>query len=310
MYAIRLIPAQQIDATQWDRRVAMAENGLIYSCTDYLHAVCKNWMGLVLNDYEAMMALPCKSKLGYTYLYTPPFVQQLGLIGLPGLPKQEQQQMVQQIARQVMQQYAYGTLLFNHSNTAAAYLKGIVQKPNYTLNLNRPYPEISSHYSPDLKQNIKKAERAATVYSNEVPIQTAIDVFIEHHAHQSKHIHPDNYLAFSQLCNNVLAGRGQCFTRAVLNSNREMESVVLLLKDGRRIYNLMNTTTAAGRQNEANHFLLDQLIREFAEEALLLDFEGSAIPGVQSFYRKFGATEETYYLYHYNKLPFPLSLLK
>lgn len=310
MHAIRLIPAEKIDPVLWDRRVALSEDGLIYSCTDYLHAVCENWMGLVLNDYEVVMALPFKSKLGCRYWYTPPFVQQLGLIGLPNLPEQEQQQLIQQIARQVMQQYAYGTLLFNHSNTAATYLKDIVQKPNYTLNLNRPYPEISSHYSPDLKQNIKKAERTAPVYSNDVPIQTAIDVFIEHHAHQSKHIHPDNYRAFSQLCNNVLAGRGQCFTRAVLNSNREMESVVLLLKDGRRIYNLMNTTTAAGRQNKANHFLLDQLIREFAEEALLLDFEGSAIPGVQSFYRKFGAAEEPYYLYHYNRLPFPFSLLK
>jgi hypothetical protein len=308
MFTIRLIPATEIDAAQWDRLVASAENGLIYSCKDYLHAVCTDWTGLVVNEYEAVMPLPFKSKLGFTYWYTPPFVQQLGLTGHPNLCRQPE--LLQQIMERIRQERFYGSVLLNHSNTAAAALKDVVQKPNYILNLNRPYPEISGQYAQDLKQNIKKAARSGVEYSNQVSIQTAIDFFVQHHAHQSKHIHSTDYSAFSRLCNQVLAGRGQCFTRAVLNSNGQIAAVALLLKDEHRIYNLMNTTTTAGRQQEANHYLFDELIREFSEEALLLDFEGSSLPGVQSFYQKFGAAEETYYLYKYNRLPFPFSFLK
>ncbi|HJV18766.1 MAG TPA: GNAT family N-acetyltransferase [Sediminibacterium sp.] len=310
MHSIRLIPAEKIDPFLWDRRVASSEDGLIYSCMDYLNAVCENWMGLVLNNYEVVMALPFKSKPGFRYWYTPPFVQQLGFVGLYNLPAPEQAQLMQEMISLIVQQFTYGSLLLNHCNTAAALFNGVVAKPNYTLDLHRPYQQIYNGYSADLKQNIRKAKRAAPLYCNAIPIETAIELFMQHHAHQSGHIRKKQYRAFTALCIHVLAERKQCFTRSVLNSRQEIESVALLLKDGRRIYNLMNTTTAAGRQNEANHFLLDQLIQEFAEDALLLDFEGSAIPGVQSFYRKFGAAAETYYLYHYNRLPFPLSLLK
>lgn len=300
MHTIRLIPATEIDATRWDRLVDSAENGLIYSSTDYLNAVCANWTGLVVNDYEAVMPLPFKSKLGFSYWYTPPFVQQLGLTG----PRElcQQQGLLQQIMERIRQEKLYGSVLLNHSNTVAAALTGITRKPNYVLNLNRPYPEIVGQYTQDLKQNIKKAERSGVEYSNHVSIQTAIDLFVQHHAHQSEHIHSKDYSAFSRLCNQVLAARGECFTRAVLNSSGQIESAALLLKDRKRIYNLMNTTTAAGRQHESNHYLFDQLIREFSEEKLLLDFEGSSLPGVQRFYQGFGATEETYYLYRYNRL--------
>ncbi|MDD2792830.1 MAG: GNAT family N-acetyltransferase [Sediminibacterium sp.] len=308
MYTLRLIPAKEIDAAQWNRLVASAENGLIYSRTDYLHAVCANWTGLVVNEYEAVMPLPYKSKLGFTYWYTPPFVQQLGLSGHPELCRQPG--LLQEIMERIGQERMYGSVLLNHSNNAVSAWEGITRKPNYVLNLNRPYPEISGQYAQDLKQNIKKAVRSGIEYSNQVPIQTAIDLFVQHHAHQSKHIHSSAYDAFSLLCNQVLSAEEQCFTRAALNSSGQIAAVALMLKDGKRIYNLMNTTTAAGRQQEANHYLMDQLIQEFSEEALLLDFEGSSLPGVQKFYQKFGAAEETYYLFRYNRLPFPLSLLK
>lgn len=300
MHTIRLIPATEIDATRWDLLVATAENGLIYSSTDYLNAVCVNWTGLVVNDYEAVMPLPFKSKLGFTYWYTPPFVQQLGLAGPAELCRQAE--LIQEIIERIRQKRFYGSVLLNHSNTVATSLNGITPKPNYVLNLNHPYPEISRTYAQDLKQNIKKAGRSSMEYSNQVSIQTAIDLFVQYHAHQSKHIHANAYEAFARLCNQVLAVRKQCFTRAALQSNGEIASVALLLKDGKRIYNLMNTTTAAGRQQEANHYLFDQLIREFSEEKLLLDFEGSSLPGVQRFYQGFGAAEETYYLYRYNRL--------
>lgn len=307
MHTIRLIPAKEINAVQWNGRVASAKNGLIYSCTDYLNAVCANWTGLVVNNYEAVMPLPFKSKLGFTYWYTPPFVQQLGLTG--DSERCQEPELWQCIMDRIRQERCYGSVLLNHSNTLATALKGITPKPNYVLNLNRPYPEISSAYAQDLKQNIKKAERSGVEYSDQVSIQSAIDLFVQHHAHKSKHIHAGAYEAFSRLCTQILAAREQCFTRAALHHGA-VAAVALLLKDGKRIYNLMNTTTATGRRQEANHYLLDQLIQEFSEEALLLDFEGSSLPGVQQFYQHFGAVEENYYLYRYNRLSFSFSWLK
>ena len=57
--------------------------------------------------------------------------------------------------------------------------------------------------------------------------------------------------------------------------------------------------------------LIDQFIKDHAGKDLTLDFEGSdsaSVTGV--FYRRLGATLETYTTIYNNKLPFPVSLLK
>jgi hypothetical protein len=69
------------------------------------------------------------------------------------------------------------------------------------------------------------------------------------------------------------------------------------------LYNLMNSTTNAGRKTGANHFLFDEIFKEFAASNLVFDFEGSDIPGVKIFYEKFGAANQPYYRLHFNKLP-------
>jgi hypothetical protein len=72
----------------------------------------------------------------------------------------------------------------------------------------------------------------------------------------------------------------------------------------------MNSTTEAGRKMEANHFLLNSILQQFAGSNLIFDFEGSDIPGVKIFYEKFGAVNQRYYKMHFNQFPFPLNLLK
>jgi hypothetical protein len=100
------------------------------------------------------------------------------------------------------------------------------------------------------------------------------------------------------------------FVRKVINADGVMLSIAIFLKDEKRIYNIMNTTTDAGRDAAANHFLLDNVIREFADQNLLLDFEGSDLPGVKSFYENFGARNQPFNHYHFNRLPFPLKLFR
>jgi hypothetical protein len=84
----------------------------------------------------------------------------------------------------------------------------------------------------------------------------------------------------------------------------------VFLKDDKRIYLIANAVSAEGRKNKANHVLLDAVIRENAESGLLLDFEGSDIPGVKEFYYAFAAIPQPYYYWHFNRLPWPLRLWK
>ncbi len=121
-------------------------------------------------------------------------------------------------------------------------------------------------------------------------------------------VHQKSYTRFASLCE-TLYKQGQCITRTVTDK-QEVLSTAVLLKDEKRIYNIMNATTARGRLKEANYFLFDQLIHEFSGTPILLDFEGSDLPGVRNFYEKFGAISQPYFYYHLNRLPWPLRFLK
>jgi hypothetical protein len=91
---------------------------------------------------------------------------------------------------------------------------------------------------------------------------------------------------------------------------RDPLAIVLFLRDKDRIYLLQATTSPAGRDIGANHFLLDHVIREFAGQSMTLDFEGSDLPGVAHFYKSFGAQDQPYFFYRYNRLPWPWRLFK
>jgi hypothetical protein len=72
----------------------------------------------------------------------------------------------------------------------------------------------------------------------------------------------------------------------------------------------MNCTTLEGRKTEANHFLFDSILKEFAGSSLLFDFEGSDISGVKNFYEKFGTTNQPYCKLHFNNLPKVIKWIK
>jgi hypothetical protein len=74
-----------------------------------------------------------------------------------------------------------------------------------------------------------------------------------------------------------------------------MDRGLLWLKDHRRITYLFPVANKKGKDLDAPTFILNNMILEHQGTDLLLDFEGSMIPGVARFYRSFGAQIETYY---------------
>lgn len=297
-----ILPAEEISHHRWDACVQSAANGLIYARTTYLNAMAPHWHGVVIGDYAAVMAIPWKMKFGFRYAYMPAFMQQLGLIG------NYDESDLKAVLRTLPDFISYGDIHFNFSNPTVAE-RGGVSKTNLIINLQQPYEQIHAGYRNDLKQNIRKAEAYCLKYSKETQIESAVTQYRSHYAARMPQTTSADYEHFQALCISLQKTDG-CFTRSVTDEKGDLLAIALFLKDEKRIYNLMNTTLADGRDKEANHFLLDKAITEFAGQSLLFDFEGSEIPGVKAFYQQFGATVQHYFHYHHNSLPWWLRLLK
>jgi hypothetical protein len=138
-------------------------------------------------------------------------------------------------------------------------------------------------------------------------LHKAIAAYRQTYSHRTPHVSSSDFKRFSHLCEYL---KTDVIVRAVTDVENNVLATALFLQKKNRIYLIQNTTLTGGREKEANHFLLDQVIREFCGNNLTLDFEGSDIDGIAHFYMNFGSHNQRYYFFKHSHLPWPWRVFK
>ncbi|MBO9595730.1 MAG: hypothetical protein J7599_22700 [Niabella sp.] len=300
-HPIRFYNREAIDTDRWDTFVKKSSQFRIYALSTWLDHFTPGWGALIDDGYSMLMPLPCKRKYGIRYLAQPRFTQQLGFYTQYPQPTKIKEAFLQQ----AMRLFPFGEVWLNTpvENVSCS------ERKNYVLSLNPSYAEIHRQYSKSLIQNsLKPALKQRLIYDVDQDIGNAVTAYQQGYQRRMQLANRD----YIQLSNLAVAwsASGHCFTRAVKDESGERLAISLFFCDGLRIYNLCSTTTQNGRKRNANYFLYDQLIREFSGSGLILDFEGSSIPGIAAFYKKFGAVPEPYYAVKWNHLRWPYTIFK
>lgn len=298
---IRYVPHAEIDEQKWDRCIGNAANGLIYGYSYYLDIMSKDWDALVMGDYEAVMPLTWNTKFGISYLRQPAFTQQLGVFGNTSFDNN----LMQAFIAKALEHFLFMEINLNFAN----HHKNVtVKKCNLILPLNKSFIEIQNFFKKDLIKNVKKAKKNNLVY--EVTDDFAKAVMLYRETYSGKFYKPvEDYNNFLNLCGE-LKNKNQLIIRKVSSLEGKLLAIGLFLQDDKRIYKTMTTTLKDGRNLEANHFLLYELIKEYSNQNLIFDFVGSDIPAINSFCRKFGSIEQPYSFVGANRLPFVVKSVK
>jgi hypothetical protein len=303
---ILLLKNEEIDKDLWDECIKTSSNQLIYARSFYLDRMSSGWRALISEKYDWVLPVTERTKYWITYLYQPSFTQQLGVFAKPDvvIPYKGIINILETYSRfwEISWNYAAPKDLFN------APLQ-FTEATNYILDLSAGYNDIAARYHKGLVNNLKLASKGEHIYRDSKDYNTSIQLYKAYYAGRMPMVKPIDYERFKQVCQH-LAEQEMIVCREVVNSNEEVMASALLLRDDLRLYNIMNTTTEAGRKSQANHFLLDRIIQEFSGKELLFDFEGSDLPGVKSFYQNFGAVNQPFFRIKYNNLPWPINLLK
>ncbi len=313
---IRYLRRKDIDTLKWDRCIDAAPNGIIYAHSFYLdHMTAGQWDALVFGDYQTVMPLTWRRKWGITYLYQPPFTQQLGIFSASPLtpaapltaatPSALSRDLIDSFLTHIPRHFRFAEIFLNHSNPRP----DLRPHANFILDLHFPYNELAGRYKRGLEASLQTAARSSLQYRLDFGLAIALELSLRAHKNNTPHVKESDHRRFAELCI-FLGGRGQTLVRVATDERQEPLAIVLFLRDKQRIYLLQATTMPAGRKIGANHFLLDSVIREFAGQPILLDFEGSDIFGIAHFYRGFGSIDQAYFFYRHNQLPWPLRLLK
>jgi hypothetical protein len=294
--SIQYLQRAQIDIVKWDQCIETAPNGLIYGYSFYLDHMAENWDALVLEDYEAVMPLPWKKKWGIRYVYTPMFLQRLGVFG-----SNIDSSIEQDFYKRAANHFSFIDLMTNASVYGQSWKTR--QRNNFIIPINRSYVEIRQHYSAECTKNIRKAVNRNCSFTRDITIGQVIDLFRDAYGHYSPQINDEIYQRLSGLAETAIAHEKLMVCGVKDAKDQTILFGALIFIFGNRLYYIAGAPTKAGRNARATYYFIDQLLKQFAGNPLVFDFEGSDIPEVAAFYNRFGPQQETYYHSMYNGLP-------
>ncbi|MEX1203003.1 MAG: GNAT family N-acetyltransferase [Ferruginibacter sp.] len=303
---IQHLSYHDIDLQKWDDCIKGSAHPLIYAQSICLNQMCGKWEALVLNNYETVMPLTYKIKWGIRYLYQPAFIAQMGIFGRHA----EDKMVCKGFINKILELYRFLEIPFHFSNIIPSeFEKYTVSRNNFILDLNHSYDIIVKNISSSHTKNIKRAGKFSLNYQIEKDPFKIIQLFKKLYNDRELVYQSKDYVNFEILCKK-LATQQQLVLRKVTNGINEMVAGIILLKDEHRLYNVMSCVTTEGKKTEANYLLFQQLIQEFCQQDLILDFEGSDVKGIASFYQQFGAINEPYPFIGINRLPGWVKLFK
>lgn len=302
---IQYLQRKEIDDHRWDEVITSSVNSLPYALSWYLDITAQaRWSALVLGDYACVMPLPWNSKLfGLKQIYQPFFSQQLGIFG-----KRVEAETVLAFISSVPNKFKYVHYCLNSANSPSL-LDGteIKSRTNLVLNLQNNIEALRSNYSKSLRKRLRAAE------PDHLPLTSCstgdILNFYRENLKGQVGLNDRQYAIIDKLMSECLAREtGEAY--ALYDQQEKLRANGFFLHWQGRVVNLFGSSDLRGKDLNSMHLLLDSVIARWAEKKYLFDFEGSEIPGVAAFFKSFGASEESYYTFRKNRLPFPVNLLK
>lgn len=290
------IYGNKIDREKWDRCVDNAVNGNICAYSWFLDCMCTGWDGLVAGDYEFIMPVPVASRFGISYLLQPRFMQQSGVFGIQTPDVETIDSFLSALPKKIK----VVDYQFNHQNNISSGWN-VEMLPNLLLNLNKPYDELSMAYAKNLVRNLKKSCLSDFhIVKNDDPLPL-ITLFREDKGHELSFLKEKNYLQLGRVIKACIQ-RDKAKVWSVYNRHNEFcAGVVWLYSHGKAVF-YFSAQSETGKSESAMAWLIDVFICENASSTIVLDFEGSANPGLARFYGSFGSVLQSYPRIKINKL--------
>jgi hypothetical protein len=288
MAKITLLKREQINLNAWDDCIHNAPKPLVYANSWYLDAICDNqWSALVYGNYQAVMPLPTKTRWAIPMVYQPFFCQQLGVFSQTPNPP-DYSAFLQKIPFTFLK-------VGLHMNNSQAFPPGIKTKTNFLLNLHDDYDVLFSRFTSDARKNIRQATNAGVIVSESEDFGSAIELYKNIWGPANPLILDTHYKRFEKACSTAFEQQNIFCVEARLNEN--LLGKAIFLKNHRYLHYVCAAPTPEGKKWGIMHSIINFAIQQHADSPMILDFEGSEIPGVADFYKKFNPVEERYAVY-------------
>ncbi len=281
---IRVLKRNEINLEKWDKCVFDAPNGSVYGMSWYLNRITDNWLGVIANDYEAVLPLPIKTKFGAMTIYQPFFTQKFAIFSKHDLT----QNLITDFLKNIPQKTISSVLNLDISPQNNFYNFETSSKVNQELQLiydtETTYNQINKHH----KRYFRKAQKANVVINENGDLKNPL--LMKKFIHQRNNINPpkDIYDKYQEIIKYNVENCGGLIYDAYVDD--ELCASAFFKKFKNRFI-LFSGANDLGRRSFASYLLIKNFIDNFTNTDTILDFAGSNILSVASWNEGFGATK-------------------
>ncbi len=291
---IKLLKHVEIDTARYNDALMNSGAGSIFMESWVLDALAPGWQLLVYGNYESILPVVVNHKFRVKFPVQPPFMQQFSVVG-----KERHTVLMLNFLRK---KFYRGCI--NLGNTSLELTKEfrVKKRPNYVLNLNRSLEIIETSFSKDALKNLRKLRESGYTISSCTPV-VVIETYRKAWGNLNQGLGEVNFIAMSEFLS-LAVSKNKVELKAIYSAAGDLLAAGAFLIGQNKLHYILGGPTELGKLEGATHALIYQIIKQFAGTDMVLDFEGSAIPGVAYFYQKFGAVSEPFYQISWSKFPF------
>lgn len=298
--------AHMYNKERYDHLCLTEESIPLFSRDWFLDAVClPHCWDVLLIEEKGKVALACPLFLRDSQTVSmPPYTQSMGPWFAPASADTKYTSDLsskQQLATQLVEQLRPYTYFFQHfshhvTDWLPFYWAGYTQTTRYTYLL----PDISDpaalweNMTVHQRRNITKAQnKHGITVRRGIPLADFIQAQTETFERQGMR-NPSDQAALIRLIHASQA-RGQGDLWGGYDSQGRLHAAVFVAWQPSCAYYLAGGGCPEHRHSGAHALVLWQVIQEMSTQSRSFDFEGSMLPGVERFFREFGAEQRPYF---------------
>ena len=294
---IKYLKRNEIDFEKYDYCIENSFQSSVYAFSWYLDIVADNWDVLVLHDYKAVMPIPWKKKYGISYITQPYFCQQLGIFSLDEITMEIQRDFIGKIPKKYLK-------ISLHFNSNSFLENSFSKKKNYVLCLNDIYENLFKSFNKGRKHAVKSAQKNKLTLGK-ATIESLMKIKEDFYRTDFSIVQSNKLKKLSKIAIKKKKG----FLIGVFEENTLLGGA-FFLETNKRIVYLFSAFNSQGKSKQASSFLINEIIKKYQASNVILDFEGSEIANIASFFKSFGAKNTNYYQLEYHNLPVFYRLFK
>lgn len=283
---IKILQRRQVDDERWNKVISYSTDETIYPYTWYLDACADNWMAFIMNDYECVMPVVFRKKIGLKYTYQPIYCQQLGVYS----EERVDHEITRMFLHTLKKHFNMGDYSFNEGNLLGEEVGfEVTDNSNYVLSLTESYEVLRKNYSENCRRNIKKSVQSDIEFTDKISIDEIIALKkVSENVKRS-----DAHYTYVKKLFSSLGKSNRLKIYGARNGTHLVAIALFAFSESRSIF-LLSASSERGKEQRAMFMVIDTFIQLHAQQELKLDFEGSNSASIARFFRGFGAKPEIY----------------